>query len=211
MTTSKTMVTRSSDLHGPSRQVRQGHPPRPPRRRILITLTVVVALVALAVADHFGLLLASPSDDGAYTGRSFMVLRVIDGDTLIINAPDRAEGTTSTRIRLWGVDAPEAGKSTWHPPQPAEPFADEATAMLTSILAGERIALVIEPHRTRGRHGRLLAHVLLSDDRSAAEELLKAGLARQDPRWPHRFLERFDQLELQARRAAVGLWADDNR
>jgi endonuclease YncB( thermonuclease family) len=101
------------------------------------------------------------------------------------------------------VDTPEpAGRD-----RPAEPFADEARALTQELAAGGSVTLTLEPHRTRGSFGRLLAHVELPDGSSLNEALLAAGLARADDRWPHALVSRYARLQRAARREGLGLWS----
>lgn len=167
----------------------------------------VLTLAVLVVLDRGGFLLAGRGDLGKYDGRAFLVQRVIDGDTLDIAAPDGDHLTT--RIRVWGIDTPETAKPARgdEPATDAEPFADEANALATQLLAGQTVTLRLEPTRLRGRYERLLAHVELSDGGLLAERLLLAGLAKADARWPHQHAERFALLERQARRDGAGLWS----
>ncbi len=178
------------------------------RRRFWWRVAAAVACLAVLVAlDQAGLLLAHGGDVGRYDGRSLLVDRVIDGDTLDVWAPDGASPTT--RIRIWGIDTPEVKKSATGdtPAQPAEPFADEATAMTAQLVGGQVVTLRLESSRPRGRHGRVLAHVELPDGTLLADRLLTAGLAEADDRWPHRHAERFGLLQRQAKRDAVGVWS----
>ena len=69
------------------------------------------------------------------------------------------------------------------------------------------MTLTLEPHRTRGSFGRLLAHAQLPDGSSLNEALLAAGLARADDRWPHSLVGRYAQLERIARREGLGIWS----
>lgn len=170
------------------------------RRTVAASVTIVLAL--LIVLDRQGWLLVSRDDLAAYHGQSFRVVRVIDGDTLDVAAPDGASPTT--RVRLWGVDTPEVAKPELG--VAAEPGAEAATQFTTQLARDAVVTLELEPHRLRGRYGRLLAYVRLPDGTMLNEQLLLAGLARADDRWPHQFAERFAMLELQARRERVGLW-----
>jgi len=177
-------------------------------------------LAILIAADQRGWLLYDPDagrplnardqrrrDLRFYDGRSFRVYRVIDGDTLEIDRPDGDQAVT--RVRLLGVDAPEAARLT---PEgeaiPAEPLAEQAGALADSLADGRVVRLVLDPNQTRGYYGRLLAYVVLDDGSRLGEHLLSAGLARADPRWPHSHLERYRLLQLSARRDGLGLWAD---
>lgn len=182
------------------------------RRRSAWRITAIaVSLIVLILVDRGGFLLAGRGDLKRYDGRSFLVTRVIDGDTFDIAAPDLHRATldglsippATTRVRVWGIDTPEAGNAE----TPAEPFADQATALATQLLAGQTVTLRLERTRPRGTFGRLVAHAELPGGGQLAERLILTGLARADDRWPHRHLERFALLEQQARRDRVGLWS----
>jgi len=192
------MPTRSHTTRLPLDRFLRG---RGRRRWTYTAITLLVALLLMWV-DRAGLLLGSGGDMARYNGKTFTVVRVIDGDTLDIDAPDGSERTT--RIRLWGVDTPEMAKRD--PPQPAEPFAEEATALTQSLAEGRNVRLTLEEHRTRGDHGRLLAFVELPDGTLLNGALIRAGLSPADDRWSHRHIKRFDEAQRQARGEQIGLW-----
>jgi micrococcal nuclease len=158
-------------------------------------------MLALIFADRRGLLLAQGGDLSRYDGQLFAVVRVVDGDTLDVAAPDG--DSPVTRIRLWGIDTPELSRSAT---TPNEPFADEATDFARQLLDGQQVRLILEPHDQRDKYGRLLAYVQLPDGTLFNERLLAAGLARYEDRFSHRHMQRFAMLELQARNEKVGLW-----
>ncbi|RME39312.1 MAG: hypothetical protein D6788_05715 [Planctomycetota bacterium] len=140
-------------------------------------------------------------DHARYHDRTFRVARVIDGDTLDLAVPDGRHSTT--RVRLWGVDAPEVG----HDGAPSMYFGGEAVAFARRTLEGRTVRIVLVPRRTRGKYGRLLAYVYLEPDgRMFNEMLLEQGYAYADYRFPHPYADRFKRLERQARKADVGLW-----
>ncbi len=178
------------------------------RRRFWWRAAAVVAcLLVLVALDQAGVLWARGGDVARYDGRSFLVAEVVDGDTLDVWIPDG--GSPTTRIRVWGIDTPELAREAHgdEPARPAEPFADAAHALSTQLLAGQTVTLRLEPHRLRGRFGRLVAHVELADGGLVADRLLVAGLAVADDRWPHGHAERFALLERQARRDGAGVWS----
>ncbi|MDY0356753.1 MAG: thermonuclease family protein [Sedimentisphaerales bacterium] len=145
-------------------------------------------------------------DLARYHGKAFDVARVVDGDTLDIAAPDGA--STTTRVRLLGIDAPET-----HAPddRPAH-FAMEAAAFARGQLSGRRVNLYLEEDgRTRGHYGRLLAYVALPDGTVLNEVLIAEGYAYADLRFRHGFYHKYRQLEGSARALGKGLWAEATR
>lgn len=118
------------------------------------------------------------------------VTRVIDGDTLEVRAAE-----TALRVRLYGVDAPEAG----------ERCADEATRRLAA-LAGVNVRLVPDARLTDA-FGRELRYVYAEDGASIDAALVREGLARA---WRDDGAQRdaLVALEAEARTARRGcLWA----
>jgi endonuclease YncB( thermonuclease family) len=174
------------------------------KRRAWWIATVIVAVTAAAfLADRHGLLLHAGDDLARYDGRWFAVARVVDGDTIHVAAPDGRFSTT--RVRLWGIDAPELGRADLG--RPAEPLAEQAAARVAELTGAGRVRLHLEPHSTRDRFGRLLAYVELPDGVILNEVLLLEGLALAVDAWPHRDVERYALLEEQARKSRVGRWA----
>ena len=171
-----------------------------------MVLTLLAAGL-LTLADRAGLLVHAGDDLTRYHNQVFKVVRVLDGDTLVVDASDGSKGQTT--VRLWGVDTPEASRED--PPRPAEPYADEATALTRELTEGERVELVLEPHRLRGDYGRLLAYVVLPDQQILNEALLEAGLARADGRWSHTYVDYYEELQARAKRNQRGMWAGQGR
>lgn len=165
----------------------------------MIWLGAAAALFTLIALDHHGLLLFR-GDWMRYHGKTFSVVKVVDGDTLDIAAPHGEKPTT--RVRLWGVDTPELARST----RPAEPLAHDAAALTRRLCEGQTVTLQLEPHRLRGRFDRLLAHVALPDETLLNEALLLAGLARVDERYNHSRLTAYQMLARQARYEGVGIY-----
>lgn len=145
---------------------------------------------------------AAGRDFAQYHRKRFVVVRVVDGDTLHIGAPD--EGAPTTRVRLLGIDAPELA----HDGGAAMYFAREATEFVVQRATGQQITVYLdETLRTRGKYGRLLAYVELPDGQFLNELLVSEGYAYADPRFAHSYLHRYRQLESGARALNKGLWA----
>jgi micrococcal nuclease len=95
------------------------------------------------------------------------VQRVIDGDTIVV----RVHGS-ELPVRVLNIDTPE----TVHPTQADECLGQEASTYTEELVPpGTRVDLKFDKERT-DRYGRTLAVVTLSDGRSIANELAKAGL-----------------------------------
>ena len=137
-----------------------------------------------------------------YDGKTFAVVRVIDGDTLDVDRPDG--DYPQTRVRLWGVDTPETKK----PETPVQHFGPEATAFTRGLCDGMKVRLELEPRRQRDNHGRLLAWVYLPDGRLLNRLLVAQGYAYADPRYQHHLYRELRRLQALARKAKRGLWKD---
>lgn len=166
-------------------------------------LLVAAALIAADRAGFFGTRPAQlPEDYARFHAKPFPVTRVVDGDTLDVDAPDGAQ--PHTRIRLWGVDTPE----TKHPHKGVGHFGPEAERFTRQACAGKVVRLELLRRSTRDRHGRLLAYVILPDGRMLNRELVRLGFGYADPRYPHTYQREFDSLQAEARTDRRGLWQD---
>lgn len=166
-----------------------------------VAAVLVTLLIALAVADRLGLFGYRGDDRGRYHHQSFVVVKVVDGDTLDVDAPDGSRPTT--RVRLWGVDTPEVAGSGG----PEMHFGPQASEYTKSLVLDQRVRLELSAQRARDRYGRLLAFVYLADGGMLNEQLLQTGHAYADTRFDHEFKQRFTALEARARKSRVGLWA----
>lgn len=167
--------------------------------------TVVVALLlVLAVADRLGVFGHQGDDRSRYHGKTFRVVKVVDGDTIDIDIPDGKHDTT--RIRLWGVDTPEIGHSR---SETSAHFGPEAAAFTGQEVLNQKVRIELSSRRTRDRYGRLLAFVYRADNNEMLNEhLVATGHAYADLRFDHEYETKFRELESRARRNSVGLWKD---
>jgi len=105
------------------------------KRRNLIILT---SFAMISVVCNRSLQTSRPSNDWSrYHQQTFLVARVVDGDTFDIHAPD--QGKLVTRIRLWGVDTPEVSRSkkgNMH-------FGPEASAFAKQTLEDRKVYIVL--------------------------------------------------------------------
>ena len=176
----------------------------------------VAGLVLVAMLDLRGCLGYAGDELRRYDSRRFTVLAVVDARTLEVDAPDGRRA--ATRVRLWGVGIPQpTTKRTDSPSSPASSVAAEdpppaavALQRVRDLAQGRVVRLHLQPYRLRDRGGRLLAFVELPDGSRLGPTLLREGLAVVDDRWPHDDLERYEQLEREARDQQRGVWAQAN-
>lgn len=97
-----------------------------------------------------------------------MVVRVIDGDTIVVQVNGHAE-----TVRLIGVDTPETKDTR----KPVEYFGKEASRFTASLVKGQRVRLEIQTSPTsRDRYGRLVAYVFrVSDNLLVNKEIIRQG------------------------------------
>lgn len=159
-----------------------------------------VAAVALAAA-----LLGSCGDAGPEGGAgadpgAARVVRVVDGDTVVVELAGREE-----RVRLIGVDTPESVD----PRRPVECFGKEAAAFTESLLPEGTPVRLVRDVEARDRYDRLLAYVYrAADDLFVNAELVRQGYAQPltiPPNVAH--AEQFVALAAEARAEARGLWS----
>jgi micrococcal nuclease len=169
-------------------------------RRARLGLFGMLLVAVFVAADYAGLFGQGSGDVGRYDGKTFLVIRDVDGDTFRIAAPDGTKPTTI--IRLWGVDTPE----TKHPTKPVQYFGPEASEFTRRQTSEQFVRLQLVPQQTRDRHGRLLAYVFLPDGQMLNRLLIQTGHATATD-FDHPLKAEFYQLEKDARRGGTGLWA----
>ena len=131
-------------------------------------------------------------------GERGRVVRIIDGDALVLN--------TGQSVRLVGIEAPAFNRRRGDP----DPYVEEAARALENMVMGREIRLYY-PGLTRDRYDRALAHVVTDDaagpDVWANMELIKRGAARVRL-YPDTAARGADLLaaEQAARDQGVGLW-----
>ena len=132
---------------------------RKSRRKRRVPRTVVVALgIVIFLLQRFGIWdriqnqidAVVPTQTVTADEGSWRVVRVVDGDTLVLQNDDR--------VRLIGVDTPE----TKHPTKPIEPFGPEASSFTKRSVEGKVVQLKFDREK-RDRYQRLLAYVYLDD------------------------------------------------
>ncbi|OGG41600.1 hypothetical protein A2837_00200 [Candidatus Kaiserbacteria bacterium RIFCSPHIGHO2_01_FULL_46_22] len=132
---------------------------------------------------------------------SYEVLKVIDGDTIVVN-----KNGISETIRMIGVDTPE----TVHPSKAVQCFGVEASSQTKSWLVGQSVRLEIDSSQgERDKYGRMLAYVFRADGLFINQELIAKGFAYEYTyNLPYKYQAEFKAAEEKARTDKQGLWAE---
>lgn len=133
------------------------------------------------------------------TEDSYEVISVTDGDTFKINYNGK-----ETKVRLIGVDTPESV----HPDiSKNTEYGKEASNYTKSLIENKTVKLEFDVSQT-DKYGRLLAYVYLENGEMLNEKLLEEGYAQVATYAPNvKYVEKFEQLQKQARENKVGFWA----
>lgn len=129
------------------------------------------------------------------------VVRVIDGDTIIIE-----KNGVQEKVRLIGVNTPESVD----PRRTVECFGKEASNFTTMLLLDKNVRLESDPSQdNRDKYGRLLRFVFLSDGTLASRTIIENGYGHEYTyRAPHLYQHDFKSAEKNARLSQKGLWAE---
>jgi micrococcal nuclease len=160
------------------------------RRLILLAAAVVVVLLTGGGALRLG-------DEAAPETRTAQVIRVVDGDTILVLLDGVRE-----RVRYIGIDTPESVAE-----QPLECYGHRAADENERLVGGRTVTLTTD-EEPRDRFGRLLAYVRREpDDLFVNEALVRGGFATTLEIRPNvRYAGTFRDEERKARGAGRGLW-----
>lgn len=169
---------------------------------LLWWLAIVVAVILLAgVVSWFqGAGQDDASDGPSDEAETGTVVRVVDGDTLVVDVDGEEE-----RVRLLNIDTPESV----HPTEPVECLGPEASEHMESLVSpGDPVMLEFDEERL-DRYDRLLAGVWSQD------VLLNVQMARDGFGAPvyfapnDRFLDAVEEAWSMAEAEGVGVFAED--
>jgi endonuclease YncB( thermonuclease family) len=139
----------------------------------------------------------------ASDGTLYWVVAVVDGDTVMVSAPDR----TLFQVRLLAVDTNEING----PDSTAECYGIEAANFTLDFLKNRAVYLSADPaNQDLDPFGRKLRYVdVLKEDGSIVrlnDALLKAGMASYPSQYPTSTPDYFKSLEDTAKANNLGLW-----
>jgi endonuclease YncB( thermonuclease family) len=145
-----------------------------------------IAIAAMCVSATLCLAVSQPKIAREFSGK---VIRVTDGDTVKVLVDQ-----SPVIVRLEGIDAPEDGQS----------FSARSKRALETLVAGKTVTI-----RSTGedKYGRTLGFVFV-DGVNANARMVAEGWAWHYKKYSSD--EQLAQLEVSARAARIGLWADPN-
>lgn len=153
----------------------------------LHSLSIYYSVPLIVVVAIFTFLGSERAD--AARGALHGVARIIDGDTLDVG---------DTRVRLEGIDAPEAGQKCSRPDGGSWECGRQAARRLRKIIAGDKVRC---ERRGEDKYGRVLA-VCYRNSENLNEEMVQQGFA-----WAFvRYSDEFTEAEAAARARQVGVW-----
>ncbi|MDD4938527.1 MAG: thermonuclease family protein [Candidatus Shapirobacteria bacterium] len=123
---------------------------------------------------------------------NYVLVKVIDGDTLTVKINDKEES-----VRLIGIDAPESN----------ECMGTEATEKLKEMLENKEIKLEAdESQENQDVYGRLLRYVFI-DGQLINQRMITDGWAKEYTfKVAYKYQEKFKEVENQAKENKKGIW-----
>ena len=165
---------------------------------IIAVATTVAILLMIYIAVVFAK--STICDLTAELSGPYEVVRVVDGDTIIVDISGE-----DTRVRLIGIDTPEsvADESVKENTEEGK----EASEYTTNLLEGKTVYLEYD-QEILDEYGRTLCYVYLHDRNTMVNEiLLKNGYARTMTIEPNtKYKERLAAAELFAKETKTGFW-----
>jgi micrococcal nuclease len=160
--------------------------------KILLTIIFLLTTLFFVSTGEFEV----QPDDSEVKLVGAQVVRVVDGDTIVVSIAGREE-----TVRYIGIDTPE-------PYRDGEPacFSREASARNRTLVAGKLVQLQSD-QEDRDRYNRLLRYVYV-DDVFVNRVLVEEGYATSLTIAPNtKYATEFRDLERTAQLARFGLWS----
>lgn len=165
-------------------------------------VSILIAGLVFFILQNFPLQKISPKliPKSKNDNKSFLVKRVIDGDTI--------ELENKQIVRYIGVDSPELH----HPKKPVECFASSAAEFNRQLVEGKTVLLEKDVSET-DKYKRLLRYVYLTEEASSSgkifvnKKLVEEGYAYAATFPPDvKYAEIFRQAQEEAMKNKRGLW-----
>lgn len=157
------------------------------KSKLMIIVGIILSLIFFVYEEQMQDFAANESS----------VIRVIDGDTIVVLTEDGTEET----VRLLLVDTPEINKN--------QPYSEEAKRYVELLLQQQEHVVLEIGENDRDKYGRLLAYVWINDNFNLNEDLIQKGYARvayvYEPNT--KYIDEFRQAESQAKEDKLNIWS----
>lgn len=139
-----------------------------------------------------------PDKTAAKTTEDNQVIRVVDGDTIVVAINHKPQ-----TIRLIGINTPE----TVAPNKPIQCYGPEASAHAKEMLMGKIVRLESDPSQDdQDKYHRYLRYVFL-DNENVNESFVRDGFAKEYTyKTPHHYQQEFRADQKAAKKNKLGLW-----
>jgi len=168
---------------------------------------VTIALIAYFVWIYF---IPKLTEHESRQKETFLVKRVIDGDTFELENGDR--------VRMLGIDTPEKFQSskldsdadrTGRDKKTIQKLGELSSEYTKKLIGGKKVVLVPESnYEDKDKYGRLLRYVYLEDGTFVNKKIIEDGYANVYRRFPLSKTGEFEQAEKDARENNRGLWGN---
>ncbi|WP_322420356.1 thermonuclease family protein [Jeotgalibacillus haloalkalitolerans] len=177
-------------------------------KKILLTAIITSAFSLTAACDYDRELILLLNEinqiidtvpEAELSGREVQIIRVVDGDTVIVNDQDKEE-----MIRLLLIDTPES-----IPPSKEKEYLGESSSDFAKVALNKGDTVTLEiGNPDRDAYGRLLGYIWV-DDTNFNQLMIEEGFARvvniSEPNT--KYLDEFIRAEEQAKEQKIGIWS----
>lgn len=170
--------------------------------RRLISLIVVLLVLAMGSFASIDNVAVQEGDrDISETAMMYPVVRVVDGDTIVVLVDGKEE-----KIRIIGINAPESVD----PRRGVQCFGKEASAHLAAILEGQSVTLTVDPTQDDvDKYGRWLRYVDVPSMDVGRQMILDGYAYEYTYDEPYERQTEYRSVQVEAEDAGAGLWAED--
>lgn len=150
---------------------------------------IIFACILSTLAITFGLL-------NFKTEKTFIVSRVIDGDTIVVSM-----NGVNQSVRFIGVDTPELREK--------ECFATQAKDITEAFLLGKEIKMEIDASQSeKDRYNRLIRYVFI-DEMNFSDFLIKEGYGKEYTfSNKYKYSDQFKASQKEAKKNLKGMWEE---
>lgn len=137
--------------------------------------------------------------DCSKESKKFLVNKVFDGDTILVNSGQRPENRK--KVRLLGIDAFEHDQIS---------YGLKAEKFLSKLLLNKNVCIETDVQE-KDIYGRTLGYVFLNSNVFVNTELLKNGYAIIYDFPPNiKYIDRLESAQIYARKNMLGIWEKEN-